>query len=85
MFIFSNSAKESAANKENEQLLESIAQAKLEIESANQNFSYATEPLLVDVYTYQIKSAQAKYSYLLKKARSKGVTGKYLGKVGDII
>lgn len=56
--------------KENTELLSSIARAKLELEIANQNFSYVTDPLLVDVYTYQIKAAQAKYRYLLQKARS---------------
>lgn len=61
-------------NAENAELLKSITRAKLELEIANQNFAYATDPLLVDLYTYQIKASQAKYSYLLKKARLKGLT-----------
>ncbi len=60
--------KENIADRE---LLHDIALAKLELEIANQNFSYATDALLVDVYAYQIKAAQAKYSYLLQKARRK--------------
>lgn len=52
------------------ELLKNIAMTKLELELANQNFSYAVDPLLVDMYSYQIKAAQAKYRYLLKKARS---------------
>ena len=59
---------------ENAELLRSIAYAKLELEVANQNFSYATDPLLVDLYAYQIKASQAKYTYLLKKAQHKGLT-----------
>ncbi len=57
-------------NREHTELLQSIARAKLELEVATQNFSYVTDPLLVDVYTYQIKAAQAKYRYLLQKART---------------
>lgn len=66
---------ETKLHQQNSQLLKSISLAKLELETAHQNFSYATDPLLVDVYAYQIKAAQAKYSYLLDVARSKGLTG----------
>lgn len=73
--MFNASAKSSQKKyKENiadRELLHDIALAKLELEIANQNFSYATDALLVDVYAYQIKAAQAKYSYLLQKARRK--------------
>lgn len=78
MFIFQNAlntteqkknAKHRLYSEENRELMQSIARAKLELDIANQNFSYATDPLLVDVYTYQIKAAQAKYSYLLQKVK----------------
>ena len=59
---------------ENAELLQNITRAKLELEAANQNFSDATDPLLVDLYAYQIKASQAKYAYLIKKARIKGLT-----------
>lgn len=71
MSIFQNNQK---AEQENEQLLQSIAAAMLELEAAHQNFAYATDPLLVDVYAYQIKAVQAKYSYLLSVARQKQLT-----------
>ncbi len=61
-------------SQEHAELLQSIARAKLELEVATQNFSYVTDPLLVDVYTYQIKAAQAKYRYLLQKARTLNIT-----------
>lgn len=73
--MFNASAKSSQRkyknNNTDRELLHDIALAKLELEIANQNFSYATDALLVDVYAYQIKAAQAKYSYLLQKARRK--------------
>ena len=55
------------------ELVHNIAKTRLELEVANQNFSYVTEPMLVDMYAYQIKAAQAKYRYLLKLARELGV------------
>ena len=55
------------------ELLRNIAAAKIEMEAANQNFSYAVEPLLVDMYIYQAKAAQTKYSYLINRARELGI------------
>lgn len=60
--------------KENNELLQGLIRAKAELDIAAQNFTFATDPLLVDVYSYQIKAAQAKYSYLLQIARIKGLT-----------
>lgn len=75
---------------ETAQVLSSIAKAKQELEIANQNFSYATEPLLVDMYSYEIKAAQAKYRYLLGQARALGLEQReyiekaLLGKVSEL-
>lgn len=89
MFLFPNTAHSHAAKtlqrqqqvREHAELLQSIARAKLELEIANQNFSYVTDPLLVDVYTYQIKAAQAKYRYLLQMARGLDLTQEEYTKV----
>ncbi len=70
----SRSAHQKRENMENTELLRNITRARLELEAANQNFSYATDPLLIDLYAYQIKASQAKYTYLLKKAQLKGLT-----------
>ena len=70
MFIFQGtSAQKKSYERESSELMQSIAHAKFELDMANENFSYATDPLLVDAYAYQIKAAQAKYSYLLKKLK----------------
>ncbi len=55
-------------------LLRNILHAKYELECATQNFSYATDPVLIDMYAYQIKACQAKYHYLLTHAKEKGLT-----------
>lgn len=46
-----------------------IKTAKEELDNAISNFSYATEPELIDLYTYQIKAAQVKYNYHLMRAK----------------
>lgn len=62
------------ASAEQRELLHNILAAKHELECANQNFSYATDPVLIDMYSYQIKACQAKYHYLLARAKAGGLT-----------
>ncbi len=62
------------AQEAQQELLYSIQLAKYELECATQNFSYATEPALVDMYSYQIKACQTKYQYLLSRAKAQGLT-----------
>ncbi len=54
------------------ELMVSIIKTKKELEVANLNFEYAQEDL-IDYYTYQIKAMRAKFDYLLKKAKKKGL------------
>ncbi len=61
------------SNEEKEiELMVSIIKTKKELEVANLNFEYAQEDL-IDYYTYQIKAMRAKFDYLLKKAKKKGL------------
>ena len=61
------------SNEEKEvELIVSIIKTKKELEVANLNFEYAQEDL-IDYYTYQIKAMRAKFDYLLKKAKKKGL------------
>ena len=56
-----------------QELMISILRARKELEDANKNFEYAEEEL-IDYYTYQIKANRSKLDYLVKKAKSKGVS-----------
>lgn len=56
------------------ELLCNIYNARYELECATQNFEYATEPDLIDMYSYQIKACQTKYQYLLSRAKEIGLT-----------
>ena len=54
------------------ELMLSIIKVKKELEEANKNFEFA-EGDLIDYYTYQIKANRAKFDYLLKNAKEKGM------------
>ncbi|MEI3395870.1 MAG: DUF2508 family protein [Clostridia bacterium] len=59
-------------NKEIE-LIKNIIKTREELKNNNKNFEYANIDL-VDYYIYLIKANQAKLDYLLKIAKSKGIT-----------
>lgn len=50
-------------------ILDSIEQAKSELDCAYSNFENVTEPDLIDCYIYQLKSAQMRYKFLLDCAK----------------
>jgi len=64
--------KEKTEEEKEVELMVSIIKAKRELEMANLNFEYAQEDL-IDYYTYQIKATRAKFDYLVKKAKEKGL------------
>ena len=55
------------------EILHGIITAKKELETANQNFNFATTEELVDIYTYQIIAAKRKYDFLIRQARENNI------------
>jgi hypothetical protein len=55
------------------EFLDNLKKAQDELNVAVNNYEFADEPELVDYYTYNIKAAQTKYEYLLKKAKEQGM------------
>lgn len=55
------------------ELLKSILNAKEELKQLNKNFEYADKEM-VDYYTYEIKANQSKLDYLIRFAKSKGIS-----------
>lgn len=49
-------------------LLKSIQHAIKELDMAHENYKYASGDL-IDYYSYQIKAAQAKFDYIMKKIK----------------
>jgi len=54
-------------------ILAEINKVKYQLQEAYNNFDYVEDSLLVDFYTYQIKAYEAKFEYLLKKAKEIGI------------
>jgi hypothetical protein len=50
------------------ELLKSIKNAIKELDMAHDNYDYASGDL-IDYYSYQIKAAQAKFDYFLKRLK----------------
>jgi hypothetical protein len=58
---------------EREKILIEIKNLKSDLAEAYNNFDYASDFLMVDYYTYQIKAFETKFEYLLKKAKEAGL------------
>lgn len=58
---------------DNQKLIDSITTAKREWINANNDFNYAVDNEMIDYHTYKIKAYQAKYEYLIKIAKEKGI------------
>ena len=56
-----------------DEIVDILKKAQVDLDIAMNNYEFADEPALVDYYTYNIKAAQMKYEYLLKKAKEKGM------------
>ena len=56
-----------------EELVKSILIAKEELNQLNKNFEYA-DTEMIDYYTYQLKASQSKLDYLIKFAKTKGIS-----------
>jgi len=58
---------------EENEMVDILKKAQADLDIAMNNYEFADEPALVDYYTYNIKAAQMKYEYLLKKAKEQGM------------
>lgn len=56
-----------------QELIISIIRTKRELEEANRNFEFAQDEL-IDYYLYNMKANQAKLDYLIKKAKTNGIS-----------
>ena len=55
------------------ELVKNIIEVKKELKAASTNFEFV-EDELADYYTYQIKANQSKLNFLIKQAKTKGIT-----------
>ena len=52
-----------------DEMVDILKKAQEELDVAMNNYEFADDPELVDYYTYNIKAAQMKYEYLLRKIK----------------
>lgn len=55
------------------ELIRNIINTRKELKNVDKNFEYAQDEL-VDYYIYEMKANQAKLNYLIKMAKTKGIT-----------
>ncbi|HOQ00113.1 MAG TPA: DUF2508 family protein [Acetivibrio clariflavus] len=58
---------------ETQNLIDSITKAKKEWIEASEDFNYAVDKEMIDYFTYKIKAYEARYEYLLRIAKEKGI------------
>lgn len=58
---------------EKNEMADILKKAQVDLDIAMNNYEFADEPALVDYYTYNLKAAQMRYEYLLKKAKENGM------------
>ena len=56
------------------ELFSSIEQARRELEAAQANYDYATDPSLLEYYIYDLKAAEMRLNYYLKLAKKDGLS-----------
>lgn len=54
-------------------ILFEINKVKCDLQDAYNNFDFVQDSLMVDFYTYQIKAYEAKFEYLIKRAKAMGI------------
>lgn len=68
-----NYLKKAEVNKEQEDLICAIEEARLELERARNYFNQVSEPKLIDFAIYSEQAAGARYGYLIELAKKMGV------------
>ncbi len=62
------------------ELIKNIIKVNEELTIANENFQFV-EDELIDYYTYQIKANQSKLNYLIKIAKTMGITNDMINQI----
>ena len=71
--ISRKSKKSETISEEDMEIILNIEEAKELLSETRQKLDYATEPLLIDSYAYELKAITTKYEYYLKLCKEKGI------------
>lgn len=72
-YIRERKIREKTDKEKREELVKSILNAREELNQLNKNFEYADRDM-IDYYTYELKANQSKLDYLIRFAKSKGIS-----------
>lgn len=72
-YVKERKIREKTDKERREELVKSILSAREELNQLNKNFEYADKDM-IDYYTYEIKANQSKLDYLIRFAKSKGIS-----------
>ena len=72
-YIKERKVREKTENEKREELVKSILIAREELNQLNKNFEHADKDM-IDYYTYQLKANQSRLDYLIRFAKSKGIS-----------
>ena len=72
-YLLDKLSKSKSYDDDTQDLINNLKNAQHEFETAVSNYEFASEPELIDYYTYKIKATQTRYQYLLKKAKERGL------------
>ena len=61
---------ESQPDEDYQSLLDNLTQTKNNLDLAYQNFENATDPVLIDIYIYEVNAIQMRYKFLLCRLKS---------------
>lgn len=64
---------------EKQSFINEIKRAELDVKTAESFFQVVTDPELVDVAIYELEAKKSRYTYLIKKAKEKGVRAYNVG------
>ena len=67
----------SEAEIRNQQIIEDIADVRMQLKSAHCRFEHALDDEMVVSTIYEIESLESRYGYLLKQARARGILCAY--------
>lgn len=67
--VFSFGRRPQAPSTERQELLQSLAATRVQINQAYRGFDTAHDPELVESFVYEINALQSRYSYLLRRIK----------------
>lgn len=60
---------ETPTRAEHTQLMQELARTRVQVNQAYSGFNHAHDPDLIESYVYEINALQARYNYLLRRAK----------------